>query len=163
MKPTLAAKPIVIRLATETDRAQIYWLRHDIYARELGQHASNSAGQLSDTIDGLNVYLVASRNGDIAGFISITPPAGGRFSVDKYVRRHVTRKPIACAKTWMRNFPDLTAEKFYPGSPIFSSAICPRPVRPRPRSWRNAGPKVSFSGMRAPWVEVLALTHCALL
>ncbi len=87
MKPILAAKPIVIRLATETDRAQIYRLRHDVYARELGQHARNSAGQLSDVLDGANVYLVASRNGVIVGFVSITPPEGGRFSVDKYVRR----------------------------------------------------------------------------
>lgn len=87
MKRTLASKPTVIRLATEADREQIYRLRHDVYAPELGQHATTSDGRLSDALDEFNVYLVASRNGDIAGFVSITPPEGGRFSVDKYLRR----------------------------------------------------------------------------
>lgn len=87
MKRTLTSKPIVIRLATATDREQIYRLRHTVYARELGQHAPNADGRLSDTLDEFNVYLVAACNGNIAGFISITPPAGGRFSVDKYIRR----------------------------------------------------------------------------
>src|SRR5690606_9020664 len=32
-------------------------------------------------------YLVAECNDSIAGFISITPPGHGLFSVDKYVRR----------------------------------------------------------------------------
>ncbi len=87
MQPKLASKQIVVRLATETDRAQIYRLRHDIYACELGQHAVNGDGRLSDALDEFNVYLVAACAGDIAGFISITPPENGRFSVDKYVRR----------------------------------------------------------------------------
>ena len=87
MKQTLASKPIVLRLATATDREEIYRLRHAIYARELGQHAANADGRLSDALDEFNVYLVAACAGDIAGFISITPPGGGRFSVDKYVRR----------------------------------------------------------------------------
>lgn len=87
MKRTLTSKPIVLRLATETDREEIYRLRHAVYAAELGQHATNGDGRLSDALDEFNVYLVASSNSDIAGFISITPPAGGRFSVDKYVRR----------------------------------------------------------------------------
>jgi hypothetical protein len=87
MKRILASKPTVVRLATAADREQIYRLRHDVYAGELGQHATNGEGRLSDALDEFNVYLVASRNGDIAGFVSITPPEGGRFSVDKYVRR----------------------------------------------------------------------------
>jgi histidinol-phosphate/aromatic aminotransferase/cobyric acid decarboxylase-like protein/GNAT superfamily N-acetyltransferase len=87
MQRPLISKQIVVRLATATDRDHIYRLRHTVYARELGQHAANGDGRLSDTLDEFNIYLVAVCNGDIAGFISITPPEGGRFSVDKYVRR----------------------------------------------------------------------------
>src|SRR5687767_5261952 len=78
---------IVLRLANADDREEIYRLRHDVYARELGQHATNTNGRLSDALDEFNIYLVASLNDAVAGFISITPPEGGQFSVDKYVRR----------------------------------------------------------------------------
>ncbi len=87
MRRTLASKPVILRLATATDHDQIYRLRHDIYACELGQHAVNGDGRLSDALDEFNVYLVADCAGEIAGFISITPPEDGRFSVDKYVHR----------------------------------------------------------------------------
>jgi histidinol-phosphate/aromatic aminotransferase/cobyric acid decarboxylase-like protein len=78
---------IVLRVANADDREAIYRLRHDVYARELGQHAPNANGRLRDALDEFNVYLVASLNDVVAGFISITPPEGGQFSVDKYVRR----------------------------------------------------------------------------
>ena len=78
---------MVIRLADSRDREEIYRLRYTVYAAELGQHAMNGGGRLSDALDEFNVYLVAACDGVIAGFISITPPEGGRFSVDKYVCR----------------------------------------------------------------------------
>jgi len=37
---------LVIALAADADRAAIYRMRHDVYARELGQHPENSAGEL---------------------------------------------------------------------------------------------------------------------
>ena len=60
MHRPIASKPIVLRLATATDREEIYRLRHAIYARELGQHAANADGRLSDALDEFNVYLVAA-------------------------------------------------------------------------------------------------------
>ena len=69
------------------DRQTIYHLRHDIYARELGQHGTNSNEQLSDALDPHNIYLVAHVNDEIAGFISVTPPAAPHFSIDKYFTR----------------------------------------------------------------------------
>ncbi|MBE0545689.1 MAG: aminotransferase class I/II-fold pyridoxal phosphate-dependent enzyme [Verrucomicrobia bacterium] len=81
------SKPITLRLAMPQDHEEIFRLRHEVYARELGQHTPRPEGRLRDALDDLNVYLVASLNGVIAGFISITPPEGGRFSVDKYLRR----------------------------------------------------------------------------
>jgi len=78
---------IVIRLANMDDREEIYRLRHDVYARELGQHLPNTNSRLCDALDEFNVYLIASLNERVAGFISITPPEGGQFSVDKYVLR----------------------------------------------------------------------------
>jgi histidinol-phosphate/aromatic aminotransferase/cobyric acid decarboxylase-like protein len=107
-----------IELADQEDRRVIYRMRHDVYAREIAQHPTNAARELRDPLDAFNVYLVAREDGDdpagcddrqgpagisletplrqsdagragpIVGFISITPPQGGRFSVDKYFARH---------------------------------------------------------------------------
>jgi histidinol-phosphate/aromatic aminotransferase/cobyric acid decarboxylase-like protein len=83
----------VLAVATETDRATIYRLRHDVYASELGQHATNVAGALSDDLDAANVYLVAKRGDDVVGFVAITPPTSPRYSIEKYVDR--TKLPFA--------------------------------------------------------------------
>ena len=72
-----------VGLATPMQRERIYRLRHDIYARELGQHAERDDGALRDDLDERNVYITVSVSGHIAGFISITPP-GARYSIDKY-------------------------------------------------------------------------------
>jgi histidinol-phosphate/aromatic aminotransferase/cobyric acid decarboxylase-like protein/GNAT superfamily N-acetyltransferase len=86
---------LVLSLATETDRETIYRLRHDVYAQELAQHIANPAAQLKDALDEWNTYLVAKRGGEIAGFISITPPvcrgetdrSTPHYSIDKYLAR----------------------------------------------------------------------------
>jgi histidinol-phosphate/aromatic aminotransferase/cobyric acid decarboxylase-like protein/GNAT superfamily N-acetyltransferase len=85
--------PITIAEARKADRPEIYALRHRVYALELGQHAANSAQQLSDPLDVYNVYLKACVDGRIAGFVSITPP-GRRYSVDKYFQREVFPFPF---------------------------------------------------------------------
>ena len=77
----------VLGLADADDREEIYRLRHEIYARELGQHAVNHTGALRDPLDAVNLYLTARRDGAIAGFVSITPPRAPSFSVDKYFAR----------------------------------------------------------------------------
>lgn len=77
-----------VGLATLAQRETIYRLRHDIYARELGQHAERADRSLRDDLDERNVYIVVESAGHVAGFISITPP-GGRFSVDKYFSQDV--------------------------------------------------------------------------
>lgn len=84
---TRHAGRIVLSPASEADRATIYRLRHEVYARELGQHAPNSAHRLCDALDDANVYLVAKIANDIAGFISLTPPGRAGYSIDKYVSR----------------------------------------------------------------------------
>ncbi len=78
---------IVVRVATEADREVIYRLRHDVYAQELGQHAINVDRRLTDALDSFNTYIVGEVGGEIAGFISITPPGGPGYSIDKYFRR----------------------------------------------------------------------------
>lgn len=84
---TAQSARFTIRLANDGDRKEIYRLRHEVYARELGQHRVNTAGSLSDELDQFNIYLVAVCHGEIAGFISVTPPGFGRYSVDKYISR----------------------------------------------------------------------------
>jgi histidinol-phosphate/aromatic aminotransferase/cobyric acid decarboxylase-like protein len=84
---------IQIRLATSKDRRAIFRLRHLVYAHELGQHAANEAGELSDSLDAFNLYIVAALGDDVAGCISITPP-GRQYSIDKYLDR--AELPFLC-------------------------------------------------------------------
>jgi histidinol-phosphate/aromatic aminotransferase/cobyric acid decarboxylase-like protein/N-acyl-L-homoserine lactone synthetase len=76
-----------VRTATPADMSQIHRLRHDVYADELRQHEPRPEGALADDLDRDNVYLVVATGDEVAGFVSVTPPWLGRFSVDKYVRR----------------------------------------------------------------------------
>jgi len=87
------------RLATDDDRNAIYALRHEVYARELRQHPENAEERLSDSLDRDNVYVVVVIDEAIAGFVSITPPRNGVYSVDKYLRRE--EMPFALdERTW---------------------------------------------------------------
>jgi histidinol-phosphate/aromatic aminotransferase/cobyric acid decarboxylase-like protein/GNAT superfamily N-acetyltransferase len=78
------------------DRAEIYRMRHAVYAAELHQHPVNAAGELRDALDAFNIYLAAREpaTGAIAGFVSITPPGHGKYSIDKYLSRD--ELPFAC-------------------------------------------------------------------
>ncbi|MER8047504.1 histidinol-phosphate transaminase [Streptomyces sp. NPDC094032] len=78
---------IQLRTATPGDLDWIYELRHRVYAEELGQHRVEPSGRLRDGLDGDNVYLVAARGETRIGFVSITPPWVGRYSLDKYLTR----------------------------------------------------------------------------
>lgn len=62
-------------------------MRHATYAEELGQHAVNEDGRLTDPLDGFNDYLVATLAGRLIGFVSVTPPGHASYSIDKYVPR----------------------------------------------------------------------------
>jgi len=89
ISPTLrSARPrLRISLAKASERTEIYRLRHEVFARELRQHAVRDDGMLRDELDEHNVYLVARSGGRLAGFVSVTPPAAGRYAIDKYVER----------------------------------------------------------------------------
>ncbi|MEU9700658.1 histidinol-phosphate transaminase [Streptomyces sp. NPDC047981] len=81
------AHALQLRTATTGDRDWIHELRHRVYAEELGQHPVDPTGRLSDGLDGDNVYLVAARGETRIGFVSLTPPWVGRYSLDKYLTR----------------------------------------------------------------------------
>lgn len=87
MSKTMQANALTIAPATAADREEIYRLRHEVYARELGQHAENDGGRLTDALDGGNHYICARRHGRVVGFVSLTPPGSVTYSVDKYVAR----------------------------------------------------------------------------
>ncbi|MBI3597491.1 MAG: histidinol-phosphate aminotransferase family protein [Nitrospirae bacterium] len=76
-----------VAIATDQERDIIYRLRHDVYARELGQHSNNPECKLTDSLDAFNIYITVSLNGETVGFISVTPPGGPSYSIDKYVQR----------------------------------------------------------------------------
>ena len=82
-----------IALATAHDRDVIYRLRHEVFAHELGQHAENDEQMLTDALDEYNVYITATLNESIVGFISITPP-GNSYSIDKYLSRDQLPFPV---------------------------------------------------------------------
>ena len=87
---TEAASPsscFEIAEASAEDREAIYRARHEVYARELGQHATNDEGRLVDRLDEFNGYLVARVDGRVAGFVSLTPPGERGYSIDKYFDR----------------------------------------------------------------------------
>ena len=89
----LPAQPTPLRrfsisLADEQDRETIYAMRHEVYARELGQHVENDHGRITDKLDGINVYIVAKVGEEIAGFVSVTPPNEVGYSIDKYFSRN---------------------------------------------------------------------------
>ena len=77
----------VLTIADARDREQIYKIRHHVYATELAQHPENPAGELIDTLDAVNVYLVAKRGETVVGFAAVTPPGALGYSLDKYFVR----------------------------------------------------------------------------
>jgi len=77
----------LLREATEDDREDIYRCRHDVYAVELGQYPPCETGRLENSLDRFNRYIVARIDGRLAGFISLTPPEGGEYSIDGYLDR----------------------------------------------------------------------------
>lgn len=79
-------KDYSIGLGTREDREQIYRIRYETYALELGQHERNDAGYLTDSLDRYNEYLVCKDGDIVAGFVSVTPP-GHSLSLDKYRSR----------------------------------------------------------------------------
>jgi len=74
-------------MADDHDRETIYRMRHEVYAAELGQHSPNAAGRLTDALDAFNHYIVIADDDRVVGFVSITPPGGPGYSIDKYFKR----------------------------------------------------------------------------
>ena len=94
MSVRIHSQKLRIAEANQGLREQIYRARHEVYALEIGQHAANEEGRLSDRLDASNRYLVALRGDTLAGFISITPPGGDGYSIDKYFRREELPFPV---------------------------------------------------------------------
>jgi len=82
-----SSRRLVVRMADDRDREAIYQIRHDVFAAELGQYATNSVGRLTDALDAFNHYIVIADGDRIVGFVSITPPGSPSFSIDKYFQR----------------------------------------------------------------------------
>jgi histidinol-phosphate/aromatic aminotransferase/cobyric acid decarboxylase-like protein len=83
-----------ISAAAPGDRAAIFRMRHDVYARELGQHPLHPDNQLKDSLDDFNHYITAHVDDELVGFISITPPGFGKYSIDKYIARDAVPVPF---------------------------------------------------------------------
>ncbi len=83
-----------VAIATDSDREGIYRIRHAVYASELHQHQENHEGRLVDPLDGFNHYLCVWHHGELAGFVSMTPPGPDRYSIDNYFSR--AELPFPC-------------------------------------------------------------------
>lgn len=88
------SRVLEVRAPTNEEREAIYRLRHEVYARELGQYPLRPDGRLTDSLDAFNIYLIASDGKEIHGFISVTPPGHGLYSVDKYIKRDLLPFPV---------------------------------------------------------------------
>lgn len=77
-----------ISMANISDLKAVYRLRHDVYAAELGQYALRPDSSLPDATDIKSLYIIASVDGKLVGFVGVTPPNSLRFSVDKYLPRN---------------------------------------------------------------------------
>src|ERR1700722_11037077 len=106
--------------ATLSDRPAIYRMRHDVYAQELGQHKITSEQLLSDSLDAFNHYITAHIADELVGFISITPPGFGRYSIDKYVARDAVAVPFDDA---LYEFRILTVAKHHRSSRLAGTLI----------------------------------------
>ena len=51
----VGSSALTICVAEARERDTIYRIRHEIYARELGQHRVNSSGNLQDSLDERNI------------------------------------------------------------------------------------------------------------
>ncbi|MGC2029731.1 MAG: histidinol-phosphate transaminase [Steroidobacteraceae bacterium] len=109
-----------ISAADPSDRPAIYQMRHDVYAQELGQHNTNSEHLLSDSLDAFNQYITAHIDGELVGFISITPPGFGKYSIDKYIARDAVGVPFDDA---LYEFRILTVAKHHRSSRLAGTLI----------------------------------------
>lgn len=126
--PSATRESITLSVASGQDMDAIYQMRHEVYATELGQHEQNPEGRLSDQLDSFNTYIVARVGGRIAGFVSITPPGKGIYSVDKYFPREEAPLPFDDRLYELRI---LTISRQYRG--------------------RMVGPALAFGALR--WIE----------
>ncbi len=78
---------LTVSVADIADRQAIHRVRHDVYATELGQYESSPDGILIDAEDICSIYLTASADGEMVGFVGVTPPSSPHFSVDKHLLR----------------------------------------------------------------------------
>ena len=81
-------------MANDRDRETIYQVRHEVYARELGQYSPNTTGRLTDALDAFNHYIVIADGDRLVGFVSITLPGSPSYSIDKYFKRAELPFPV---------------------------------------------------------------------
>lgn len=79
--PITSAPKFTLSIAAESDRQEIYKIRHHVYAKELQQHKVNPSCELRDELDSVNQYIVAKQEQIVVGFVSITPPTSSKYSV----------------------------------------------------------------------------------
>ncbi len=78
---------IRISVANAEERQAVYRMRHEVYCTELGQYQECQDGSLPDASDVHSLYLIASVDGKLVGFVGITPPDSPSFSIEKHLSR----------------------------------------------------------------------------
>lgn len=78
---------IKLAIAAPTHHIEIAQIRHTVYATELGQFAPCPSGTLHDRSDVNSVYITASENGRLIGFVGVTPPESPTYSLEHYISR----------------------------------------------------------------------------
>jgi histidinol-phosphate/aromatic aminotransferase/cobyric acid decarboxylase-like protein len=84
---TKRAPRLTISLAESGDMRAVYELRHEVYAAEIEQYASNPEGILPDNPDIRCTYVTATVDGKLVGMAGITSPSSPQYSVDQFLAR----------------------------------------------------------------------------
>ncbi|MDF7824678.1 histidinol-phosphate aminotransferase family protein [Pontiellaceae bacterium B12227] len=85
---------ISIAQGTEEHLASIDYLRHAVYASELGQFESSPEKAIHDRPGVESVYIVAHEHNELVGFVGITPPTSPAYSFEHYIQRKKSGLPF---------------------------------------------------------------------
>lgn len=95
MTTTISPSPrIEIKIANPTEQQDVYRLRHDVYCTELHQYPPRPDNHLPDNPDIKSIYITATIDDTLVGFIGITPPSSPHYSLEKHIaRKHLPNLP----------------------------------------------------------------------
>ncbi len=79
---------LTIAQVSKSDQTAVNRIRHDVYASELEQFDLLESGSLPDRPEVISTYIKCECEGELIGFVGITPPSSPQYSIDHYIDRN---------------------------------------------------------------------------